>query len=151
MTWLEERDVDLVVTPGTRLIGEEYILDLAPQWWQRIAETGTDLLLVRGMPRGENVPDCLANGGASLECGFPKEVFAETNPLLEVDLPDGVTQVDVSRYVCPQLENPDTDRCDAIVGNVIVSYDTNHLTVVFSHTLAPAFEHELRDTLPHLF
>lgn len=151
--WLTERDVDLVVTPGTRLDEpEEYVLDLAPTWWQRISDTGTDLLVVRGMPRGDHsVPECLAEGGTSQECGLPKDRFAETNPLLSIDLPEHVHPVDVSQYVCPQLDDPAANSCDAIVGNIIVSYDTNHLTSVFSHTLGPAFETEMRDTVGWLF
>lgn len=139
------------MTPGTRLDEPEYILDSAPSWWEKISHTNTDLLLVRGMPRGEHIPDCLADGGTSQECGFPKDRFAETNPLERIDLPDHVHQVDVSRYVCPQLGNLATDNCDAVVGNIVVSYDNNHLTSVFSHTLAPGFEAEMKNVLPHLF
>jgi peptidoglycan/LPS O-acetylase OafA/YrhL len=150
--WLKHRDVDLVVTPATRLDKPEteYIWDSAPFWWREISDTGTDLMLVRGMPRGEDIPDCLADGGTAQECGFPKNRFADANPLSEINLPDRVYQIDVSRYVCPQLENPETENCDAIVGNIIMSYDDNHLTSVFSHTLAPAFETEMQDVVPHL-
>src|SRR5699024_8035448 len=55
--WLQENDLDLVVTPGTRLDKTEYVLNRAPMWWDKIAGTGTDLMLVRGMPRGDNIPD----------------------------------------------------------------------------------------------
>jgi len=107
-------------------------------------------MLVRGMPRGEDIPDCLADGGSSLECGFPKDRFAETSPLEEFELPENARPVDVSFHVCPQLENPSTENCDAIVGNIIVSYDYNHLTSVFSHSLARAFEEEMQHTFPNL-
>lgn len=148
--WLDENSVDLVVTPGTRLAGPEFIWDLAPSWWQKISDTDTNLMLVRGMPRGDNIPECLAEGGTSQECGFPKDRFAPSNPLAELELPSGVKHVDVSRQVCPQLDNPNTENCDAIVGNIIVSYDSNHLTSVFSHSLARAFEEKMKDTVPHL-
>lgn len=150
ITWLNDNDVDLVVTPGTRLDEQEYILDRAPMWWDRISETNTDLMLVRGMPRGDDVPDCLAGGGSSQECGITKEHFAETNPLLDVEMPDDTYQVDVSRYVCPQIDNAAAENCDAIVGNIIVAYDGNHLTSAFSHTLAPAFEKEMQEEVPFL-
>src|SRR5699024_8113326 len=91
--WLNQNEVDLVVTPGTRLDGPEYVWGLAPSWWHKISDTGTDLMLVRGMPRGEDIPDCLADGGSSLECGFPKDRFAETNPLSEMDLPANVEHI----------------------------------------------------------
>lgn len=149
--WFSANEVDLVVTPGTRMDEPEYVLDRAPLWWDKIAATDTNLMLVRGMPRGDNIPECLAEGGTSQECGFSKDVFAETNPLTDFNLPENVQQVDVSPYVCPQLENPATEHCDGIVGNIVVSYDTNHLTSVFSRSLAPAFEEEMKDAAPYLF
>lgn len=149
--WFSANEVDLVVTPGTRMDEPEYVLDRAPLWWDKIAATDTNLMLVRGMPRGDNIPECLAEGGTSQECGFSKDVFAGTNPLTEFNLPENVQQVDVSPYVCPQLENPATENCDGIVGNIVVSYDTNHLTSVFSRSLAPAFEEEMKDAAPYLF
>src|SRR5699024_12637454 len=99
----------------------------------------------------QSVPECLAEGGSSQECGLPKDRFAQTNPLLNIDLPQNAHQVDVSQYVCPAIENPAVNSCDAIVGNIIVSYDSNHLTSVFSHTLAPAFETEMREKVGWLF
>src|SRR5699024_5380110 len=144
---------DLVVTPGTRLDDEkEYILDLAPAWWQRISDTGTELLIVRGIPRGEQSgPERPCEGGSSQECGLPKDRLAQTKPRLNIDPPQNAHQVDVSQYVCPAIENPAVNSCDAIVGNIIVSYDSKHLTSVFSHTLAPAFETEMREKVGWLF
>lgn len=150
--WLTVRDVDLVVTPGTRLDSPEYILDAAPLWWQKIADTGTDLLLVRGTPRGSlNIPECLADGGTSQECGPSKDRFAQENPLLNIELPDNVYPIDMTEYVCPQINNSDVPNCDAIVGNIIVWFDSHHLSKPFSHSLAVGFEEEMKSTLPHLF
>ena len=152
--WLKHNDVDLVVTPGSRIPNSdepENVLDLAPDWWQKISKTDTDLLLVRGMPRQtDNAPDCLASGGTSQECGPSKESFAETNPLQEMVLPDKVHTVDVTKYVCPQIENDAVKNCDAIVGNILVSYDNHHFTTPFSQSLAPGFEAEMKKVVPHL-
>ena len=82
---------------------------------------------------------------------MPKDRFAETNPLLSVELPANAYQVDVSPYLGPSIDDPTRTTCDAIVGNIIVSYDTNHLTRPFSASLAGAFEVEMQDDLPHLF
>jgi peptidoglycan/LPS O-acetylase OafA/YrhL len=155
VTWLTEHKVDLVVTPGTRLDREgqatEYIYDTAPTWWQWIADTDTELLLVRGTPRApENIPDCLAEGGTPQECGPPKERFADQNPLTQMPLPDGVHAIDVNPYVCPQFNNPDADNCDAIVGNMLVWRDKHHFTSPFSQSLAPGYETEMEETVPHL-
>lgn len=149
--WLENHEVDLVVTPGTRLDKPEYVLDLAPKWWEKISQTGTDLMLVRGTPRNnENIPSCLAEGGTIQECGPPKDRFATTNPLLEMDLPDNAYPVDITEYVCPQIDNQAVENCDAVVGNIAVWYDKHHFTTPFSQSLAPGFEHEMKEVLPHL-
>lgn len=149
--WLEDQEVDLVITPGTRLNQPEYILDAAPYWWKQISETDTDLLLVRGTPRGgDNVPECLASGGSKQDCGPSKENFADTSPLLQVDLPDNVHPVDMTNYVCPQIENNAVDNCDAVVGNVLVWYDNHHFTTPFSQSLATGLEAELQKEVPRL-
>ena len=150
--WLDTQDVDLVVTPGTRLWQPENVLADAPYWWEQITDTGADLLLTRGTPRGmETVPDCLASGGTAQECGLPKANIAEVNPLLEMDLPEGTHLLDLTEYVCPAIDDDSKANCDAVVGNLLVWYDTDHFTVPFSQSLAPAIEEELSNTLPTLF
>lgn len=153
--WLDEHQVDMVVTPGTRLDREgtetEYVYDSAPYWWQKISDTGTDLLLVRGTPRNDqDIPDCLASGGSPQECGPPKERFADEDPLAQMDLPKNTHAIDVNPYVCPQLGNPETQNCDAVVGNLLVWRDKHHFTTPFSQSLAPGFEDEMQDAIPHL-
>lgn len=149
--WLADRDVDLVVTPATRFSDEEYILDAAPMWWDRITATDTDLLLVRGTPRhDEKIPECLAGGGTSQECGPPKKPLLGSNPLDTIELPDNAYPVDMTPYVCPQMTNPSTANCDAIVGNVVVWYDWHHFTTPFSQSLAAGLEAEMQDVTPHL-
>jgi len=149
--WLAVRDVDLVVTPGTRLERPEYILENAPVWWERITATGTDLMLVRGTPRAEwPIPECLANGGTTQECGPSTENYADINPLRTVELPTDTHAVDISAYVCPSFVEHSAPNCDAVVGNILVWYDNHHFTSPFSHSLAVAFENEIEDLLPHL-
>lgn len=155
ISWLNEHDVDLVVTPGTRLDVEgpatEYIYDNAPNWWQRIADTDTELLLVRGTLRAENdIADCLAADGSPQMCGPPKERFSDHDPLTQIDLPTGAHTVDVNSYACPQLDNPEVANCDAIVGNIVVWRDKHHFTSAFSQSLAPGFEAEMKKVVPHL-
>lgn len=149
--WLTNNEVDLVVTPGSRIGETEYILDAAPEWWEKISATGTDLMLVRGMPRNrESIPECLAAGGTPQSCGPPKSPFAETNPLLQLELPDKVHVIDMTPYVCPQFANPEAANCDAVVGNIVAWYDHHHFTTPFSWSLAPAFEAEMEKVIPQL-
>lgn len=150
--WLDTRDIDLVVTPGTRLGRPEYIVNESPTWWSCISQTGTDLLLVRGTPRGtEPVSDCLASGGTSQECGLTKEHYAKTSPLETISLTENAVTADLTEQVCPQINNDDAENCDAVVGNLLVWYDTDHFTTPFSQSLAPALKEQMEDVLPELF
>lgn len=154
VTWLGDNDVDLVVTPGTRQDPSqdtEYVVDAAPRWWDKITATGTDLLLVRGTPRNTgSVPACLAEGKSAQECGPSKHKFAETNPLENMELPDKAHPVDMTKYVCPKIEDPQVENCDAVVGNVVGWFDGHHFTAPFAQSLAPGFEAELKKTVPHI-
>lgn len=152
--WLDDEDVDLVVTPGTRqdqTNDMEYIVDDAPKWWDKISQTGTDLLLLRGTPRNDaSIPSCLAEGGTPQECGPSKERFAEVNPLLEMDHPENVRQIDITKYVCPNIDDETVQNCDAVVGNIVVWFDSHHFTTPFSQSLAPGIEAEMQDAVSHL-
>src|SRR5699024_9193128 len=155
INWLENNDVDLVVTPGTRHISgpdEERIEDAAPTWWQRISSTGTDLLLTRGTPRksGTPIPECLAEGGSSKECGASTQEFAKANPLADMELPSNAYTIDINKYVCPAINDEKRDTCDAVVGNILGWFDGSHFTTPFSQSLAPGLETEMQETVPHL-
>lgn len=150
--WLQDHPADLVVTPGTRLDGpEEYNFDATPQWWDKIVETQSELLLVRGTPRNTHwTPDCLADGGTAQECGPPKELYADENPLLSMELPPNTHHIDLTEYVCPNIHDETTKNCDAVVGNIMVTFDFHHFTVPFSQSLAPGLEAEMQEVIPHL-
>lgn len=146
---LDQRQPDVVVTPGTRIPrdgGEESIVDGAQDRWQEITDAGAQLLLVRGTPRQlTNVPDCLASGGDAHSCAPEVDRFAETDPLEDAELPAGTATVDLTDVVCPQ------GRCSAVIGNVVVYRDSHHLTNEYVETAAPLLEEKLRETMPQLF
>lgn len=153
--WLDNNEIDLVVTPGTRHISgpdEERIEDAAPKWWEKISSTGADLLLTRGTPRkgGTPIPECLAEGGTAQECGASKQQFVKPNPLLEMELPSDVHTIDVNEYVCPAINDPALENCDAVVGNILGWFDGSHFTTPFSQSLAPGIEKEMKEVVPHL-
>ena len=144
--WLAANDVDLVVASGSRTDEaqhEEYILDRAPYWWKQITETDTQLMLMRAAPKDSNldIPRCLSDGGTSQECGIPKKWLKE-DP--QTDLPDGAYSLDMKEYVCPAVNDPQADNCDAIVGNILTSYDHGHFTAPFARSLADGLEKEMR-------
>ncbi|GAA4772206.1 acyltransferase family protein [Citricoccus nitrophenolicus] len=153
--WLETNsEVDLVITPGTRMTPNddpEYVLSGAPERWDQITATGTDLLLLRGTPRGEtNTADCLAEGTEPAHCG-PRAADIEAENLLEeMALPEGATTIDVVDYVCPAATTGAT-HCSGVVGNVVVWHDSSHLTPSFSRTMAPILERHMREAVDWLF
>ncbi|WGH84138.1 acyltransferase family protein [Auritidibacter ignavus] len=149
LTWLEENDVDLVATIGTRTLpggaGEEFVAG-SDDWWHRISETGTDILLLRDTPRNNSgsIAECLEESGNIQECGPEKDPYPDVNPIENVELPENGATIDLNEYVCPQLENPETDNCDAVVGNLLVWYDSNHLTDPFARTMAQPLYQEMQ-------
>lgn len=153
--WLENENIDLVVTPGTRMFrseDSESIADGAPQRWEEIAGTGAELLLKRGTPRPDgNAADCLASSTSNHECGASTRQYQDQNPLELEELPDGVATVDLSPYVCPGFDDPAVDYCPAIYGNVAVWHDNSHLSNTYVETMTPIIEMHLREELPALF
>ncbi len=144
--WISEHDVDLVVAPGSRIDqtkDEEFVLDRAPYWWEKITDTGTKLMLMRATPKDNTleVPRCLSEGGTSQECGLPKK-WLEEDP--QTGLPDGAYSLDMKEYVCPAVEDPKSKNCDAVVGNILTTYDNGHFTAPFSQSLARGLEKEMQ-------
>jgi hypothetical protein len=146
--WLGTADVDLVITPGTRMAAgdrSEYILEGAPGRWEQITSTGTDLLLLRGTPRSDiNAADCLADGKDPADCGPPVAQISPENPLEDTELPAGTHVVDVVDHVCPAAQEG-AERCSAVVGSVVVWHDRGHLTNAFSGTMAPVLDAHMRE------
>ncbi|WHS35105.1 acyltransferase family protein [Auritidibacter ignavus] len=152
--WLNENDVDLVVTPGTRheaAEDREFIADNAEAWWDRIDGTATNLLLVRGTPRAEeSVPGCLAEGRSPEECGPSAQGLRQPNPLDAVELPPRTQQIDLTEAVCPAVFDESQSTCDTEVGNILIWFDSIHFTRPFAQSLAPVIEQKMQDVFPHL-
>lgn len=151
--WVDERSVDLVITPGTRAMrrpDSEMIEKGAPDRWQQITDAGAELLLVRGTPRlEEKAADCLASGKDATECGADPDQMSAQNPLETVDLPEGTHTIDVGEYVCPGLR--EAEVCPAVVGNVAVWNDQSHLSTTYVRTMTPILGHAMREEIPRYF
>lgn len=153
--WIAENDVDVVISPGSRISGEhseEVIQHGAQNRWKQITDLDTDLLLVRGTPRpGGLVGECAAQGNSAEDCGPVVGDTANPNLIESEVLPEGAHTIDMNPYVCPTLDDGADSRCSAVVGNVIVWYDGSHLSPEYAYTLAPAFEQEMREVFPEYF
>lgn len=137
---------DLVLTTSTRtnvLWGEPEKLDSA---WvdavQTLNSAGIEVVAVRDTPRiPQNVPDCLEDSSSEESgCGANRvDLFSEVDPTEAVaeSLPN-TKFLDFTDYLC------DDTICPAVIGNVIVYKDDNHITRTYMETLTPTFEREFK-------
>jgi hypothetical protein len=57
----------------------------------------------------------------------------------------GASYLDISGLLCSRR------GCPAIVGNILVYRDDNHITTFYANWLTPALSAELTALMPHLF
>jgi peptidoglycan/LPS O-acetylase OafA/YrhL len=102
--------------------------------WRRLEAQGIPVLALRDNPRFDySVPDCVQNQPDDLDaCGISRhDVYAPDPPWTTVpDIPPNVAFVDIADAVC------DRERCPAVIGNVLVYLDDNHLTATYSTSMA---------------
>ena len=124
--------------------------DPAAQWraaWARtldsLRDTGAQVAVIADTPYlRSRVPGCLAQSPDDISrCGRPLSSSLrgpeQRRVVLGYDSDPGVTVIDATPWLC-------TDFCPAVVGNVVVYRDSNHLSTVYSRALAPL----LADRLP---
>ena len=106
-----------------------------------ITDAGIDVVGVRDNPRfGLNMPECVQmHGPAAPQCNVPlQESLAGSSPL---DAYRGKVPrlhlVDLSDFICAG------GTCPAVVGNVYVYKDDNHLTKTYVQSMIPMFEQRL--------
>ena len=134
---------DLFVTNSTRAAyngtGTEY---LDPGWTamaSRFTDAGIPVLGIRDTPRFDAAavksgPDCVAKHLKDYSsCFVAQNINYADTPLTDAvrDTP-GVTFLDFTHYFCQDGE------CPAVIGNVVVYKDSNHVTATFLKTLTPA-------------
>lgn len=106
--------------------------------WRRLADLGIPVLAVRDNPRFDfSVPDCVETfGRGSARCGVDRElVYAPVPPYAQLtDVPPNVSFLDVADAIC------DEARCPAVVGNVLVYLDDNHVSASYATSMAPLVE-----------
>ena len=77
-------------------------------------------------------------------CGGPRERWVPEDPLVaaarELDDPR-ITAVDLTDLICSATQ------CPAVVGGVLVYFDSSHLTATYSRTLAPFLDAPLTDAV----
>jgi hypothetical protein len=114
----------------------EYLAGIKP-----FTDAGMDVVGIRDNPRFTiNMPECVQkNGPDASECNVPEqESLAGSSPL---DAYRGQVPrlhlMDMSDFICAN------GTCPAVVGNVYVYKDDNHLTKTYVQTMIPMFERRL--------
>ena len=93
------------------------------------------VLAIRDNPRFDrSMPDCVAAADATA-CGVERAaVYAPVPPWAPLDVPPNVRFLDIADRVCGP------DLCPAVIGNVLVYLDDNHLTASYAASMAPLVE-----------
>jgi hypothetical protein len=104
--------------------------------WRALRAKGVRVLVTGDVPgmRPDNDPDCLAQSTERNDpCSVDRRSVVKGNLLTRLAQlhPDLVTYVGLTRYFC------DARSCHAIIGGVVVYFDSHHLTDTYSRSLAP--------------
>jgi hypothetical protein len=102
--------------------------------WRRLDAAGIAVVAMRDTPRfAHSVPDCVQTRPDDLDsCGVDRaDVYTPVPPWAQLsDVPSNVRFIDTADAVC------DAERCPAVIGNVLVYLDDNHLSATYSTTMA---------------
>ena len=113
--------------------------------WRRLDEDGIPVLAIRDNPRFDTpMPDCVhRNGTDPAACGADRAALYSPEPPWAAipDPPRNVAFVDIADAVCT------TDRCPAVIGNVPVYLDDNHLTATYATSMAPLIAQQVHTGL----
>ncbi|SDK53013.1 Peptidoglycan/LPS O-acetylase OafA/YrhL, contains acyltransferase and SGNH-hydrolase domains [Arthrobacter sp. ov407] len=135
---------DAVFTVASQTHKEAPFETEVPQYLEGIkpfTDAGMDVVGIRDNPRFNiNMPECVQkNGEDAAQCNVPEqESLAGSSPL---DAYRGQVPrlhlMDMSDFICAN------GTCPAVVGNVYVYKDDNHLTKTYVQTMIPMFEKRL--------
>lgn len=145
------QDPDAVVTLGTVTSRPGGNPERTPpgqvEAWELFTSEGVPVLVMRDNPRFvESIPDCLFSAEDRAACDVERaDIYAETSPLDELDLPDLVIPVDLSDFFC------NATTCPTITRNIVMYRDYGHITETFAKALAPPLKAKLQASLPQLF
>lgn len=131
----------LVFTTSTRVVGgREEIPFGYQQQWQKLLDAGIGVVAIRDTPWfGFDVPECVeVHGPLSPRCAkdrtaLPKEVAAP----LAIPRSDNLHFLDLTDRFCTDAE------CPPVIGNVMVYYDSSHVTATYMRTLSRDLEKRL--------
>jgi hypothetical protein len=116
---------------------------------RRWSAAGTNVLVLQDTPFPgrtlDTVPDCLAKHRTDqLACSGTPDTWHWMDPLFaaatDLALP-GISPVETSSLLCTDA------MCPAVIGSVIVYFDSSHLTATYARSMAPFIEGEIMEAL----
>ena len=147
MAEIADLQPDAVVTLASRDVRPGLTEQTPPGFvarWQQLAQLGIPVLAIRDNPRFDrSMPDCVQSswvqrpgGEDAPPCRVDRAaVYAAEPPWTHVpDVPPNVRFLDIADRVCGPA------FCPAVIGNVLVYLDDNHLTASYSTSMAPLVE-----------
>ncbi|MCC3294818.1 acyltransferase [Arthrobacter sp. zg-Y411] len=138
-----EQQPDAVLTVGTAATpgnGEETAVPGLGEAAEQIMANGTQVVTIRDNPRfSESMIECVEeNGNQAPECNQARldhlNAEAPFEPVLQSA--PGIQVMDLTDYICG------AETCPAVVGNVYVYLDSNHLSKSYLQTLGFEFERQ---------
>jgi hypothetical protein len=126
---------------------EEYAEAGLVSLWQSLNESGVPVLAIRDNPRPiKDAITCISeNRFSSLDrCSNPRTKAVLFDPQVGAvkKVNSQMTRlIDFTDVFC------DANKCDAVIGGVIVERDKNHITNTFAITLAPYLEEQIQQLL----
>jgi len=115
--------------------------------WSTQSELGTRIIAIRDNPAmASDTVTCVAShvDRPNQACSRPAaEALGARDPLVEAVARDADARlVDLTDIYCPD------DRCLAVIGNVVVFADRDHVTATWARTLAPVLADRIEAELP---
>jgi hypothetical protein len=103
--------------------------------WREFTRHGTRVIVTSDVPgmRPAQAPQCIADSGASYDpCAVSRASVVRSNPTaaLAQHHPELASYLPLTQFFC------DAAKCHALIGGVIVYFDSHHLTTTFSRSLA---------------
>ncbi|PYI69251.1 acyltransferase [Arthrobacter livingstonensis] len=114
-----------------------------PKFWGRWADAGSTVYVMADPPLNGFVrdPQCVVlNPAQPLNCTVPRATAQPSDPLVSAVRhmkSPRVQLIDMTDHFC------DASRCYAVIGNIAVYYDEDHLNAEFSKLMAPFIERKL--------
>ncbi|QIM15854.1 acyltransferase [Leucobacter insecticola] len=151
LTFAEELQPDLVVTVGTAAGPTDPIEDYGQaetvvpgieNTLDALADLGIPTVLLRDNPRFTfNMFMCTEEHRDTTICDVERDrALADQNPAEEL-VGSGVATIDMNDFICPQ------NLCPAVIGNVVVYLDDNHLTSTYTATMRAILQPRLLEAI----